>query len=166
MQSTKLRWPAALAGAIPPYGFQHIAIDAIPVASPFPAGYLRGDPQRAMTFFTESFVDELARAAGVEPLAFRVALLGGNPRLARCIQTAASHGNWDGGSGGSTLGLAACSAFGSHIGLLADASIGADQELEVRRLVAAVDCGRIVNPQLVRQQIEGGLIYALGLARA
>jgi isoquinoline 1-oxidoreductase beta subunit len=47
---------------------------------------------------------------------------------------------------------------------LADATIGADQSVEVHRLVATVDCGRIVNPQLVRQQIEGGLIYALGLA--
>ena len=96
---------------------------------------------------------------GIEPLAFRMALLGGNPRLARCIQAAASQRRLGmAAAAGSTLGLAACSAFGSHIGLLADASIGADQELEVRRLVAAVDCGRIVNPQLVRQQIEGGLI--------
>uniref|UniRef100_UPI0017DECCA1 molybdopterin cofactor-binding domain-containing protein n=1 Tax=Sphingomonas sp. TaxID=28214 RepID=UPI0017DECCA1 len=71
---------------------------------------------------------------------------------------------WDGGARGSTLGLAAASAFGSHIGLLADATIGSDQNVEVHRLVAAVDCGRIVNPQLVRQQVEGGLIYALGLA--
>jgi isoquinoline 1-oxidoreductase beta subunit len=127
---------------------------------------MRGHPQRAMTFFTESFIDELAHAAGLEPLAFRMTLLGGNPRLARCIQAAASSGGWDGGARGSTLGLAACSAFGSHIGLMANATIGADQTVEVHRLVAAVDCGRIVNPQLVRQQIEGGLIWALGLANA
>ncbi|MEO6255561.1 MAG: molybdopterin cofactor-binding domain-containing protein, partial [Sphingomicrobium sp.] len=155
----------ALDGAIPPYGFEHISIEGVAADSAFPTGYLRGHPQRAMTFFTESFIDELAHAAGAEPLAFRMALLGGNPRLAHCIQAAAAGGNWDGGAGGSTLGLAACSAFGSHIGLLADATIGADQDIEVHRLVAAVDCGRIVNPQLVRQQIEGGLIYALGLAR-
>ena len=140
------------------------SIDAVPVKSPFPTGYMRGHPQRAMTFFTESFIDELAHAAGLEPLAFRITLLGGNPRLARCIQAAASAGGWDGGARGSTLGLAACSAFGSHIGLLANATIGADQTVEVHRLVAAVDCGRIVNPQLVQQQIEGGLIWALGLA--
>jgi isoquinoline 1-oxidoreductase beta subunit len=117
-----------------------------------------------MAFFTESFIDELAHAAGLEPLAFRMAMLGPNPRLARCIQTAAAGGGWDGGARGSTQGLAAVSAFGSHIGLLADATIGADQNVEVHRLVAAVDCGRIVNPQLVQQQIESGLVYALGLA--
>ncbi|WP_309662441.1 molybdopterin cofactor-binding domain-containing protein [Sphingomonas sp.] len=154
----------ALDGAIPPYAIPDVSIDAVPVKSPFPTGYLRGHPQRAMTFFTESFIDELAHAAGLEPLAFRMTLLGGNPRLARCIQAAASAGDWDGGARGSTLGLAACSAFGSHIGLMANATIGADQAVEVHRLVAAVDCGRIVNPQLVRQQIEGGLIWALGLA--
>ena len=154
----------ALAGAIPPYAIADVSIEAVPVTTPFPTGYMRGHPQRAMTFFTESFIDELAHAAGLEPLAFRMALLGGNPRLARCIQAAAVKGGWDGGARGSTVGLAACSAYGSHIGLMADATIGADQSVEVHRLVATVDCGRIVNPQLVRQQIEGGLIWALGLA--
>ncbi|MBA2467638.1 MAG: xanthine dehydrogenase family protein molybdopterin-binding subunit [Sphingomonas sp.] len=155
---------SALGGATPPYSIPDVSIDAVPVTTAFRTGYMRGHPQRAMTFFIESFIDELAHAAGLEPLAFRMALLGGAPRLARCIQAATAAGGWDGGARGSTQGIAACSAFGSHIGLLADATIGADQSVEVHRLVAAVDCGRIVNPQLVRQQIEGGLIWALGLA--
>jgi len=54
--------------------------------------------------------------------------------------------------------------FGSHIGLLAEATIGADQRIKVSRLVAAIDAGRIVNPNLVRQQIEGGLLAALTAA--
>ena len=155
---------SSLDGAIPPYSIPDLAIESAAVTAPFRTGYLRGHPQRAMAFFTESFIDELAHAAGIEPLAFRMTLLGGRPRLARCIQAATARGGWDGGGRGSTQGIAACSAFGSHIGLLADATIGADQSVEVHRLVAAVDCGRIVNPQLVRQQIEGGLIHALGLA--
>jgi isoquinoline 1-oxidoreductase beta subunit len=155
---------SALDGAIPPYSIPDLAIESAPVTAPFRTGYLRGHPQRAMAFFTESFIDELAHAAGLEPLAFRMTLLGGRPRLARCIQAATARGGWDGGGRGSTQGIAAVSGFGSHIGLLADATIGADQSVEVHRLVAAVDCGRIVNPQLVRQQIEGGLIHALGLA--
>ena len=155
---------AALDGAVPPYAIADLSIEAVPVVAPFPTGYLRGHPQRAMAFFTESFIDELAHAAGLEPLAFRMAMLGGNPRLARCIQSAAAAGGWDGGARGSSQGLAALSAYGSHIGLLADATIGADQDVEVHRLVATVDCGRIVNPQLVRQQIESGLIHGLGLA--
>ena len=59
------------------------------------------------------------------------------------------------------LGIAGAAGFGSFIGLLAEASIGADQHIAVTRLVAAVDAGRLVNPGLVRQQIEGGLLHAL-----
>ena len=62
---------------------------------------------------------------------------------------------------GVAAGIAGAAGFGSFIGLLADAGIGSDQRIEVRRLVAAVDAGRLVNPGLVRQQIEGGLLHAL-----
>jgi isoquinoline 1-oxidoreductase beta subunit len=125
---------------------------------------MRGSPQREFTFFTESFVDELARAAGLEPLSFRMAMLGNNARLARCLQSAASLAQWDGGGPGSSMGLAGASAFGSHIGLIALASVGSDQKIKVHKLIAAVDCGRVVNSGLVRQQIEAGLIWALAQA--
>src|SRR5256885_4186899 len=62
------------------------------------------------------------------------------------------------------MGIAGCSAYGSHIGLAASASIGDDQRVKVHRLVAAVDCGRAVNSGLVTQQIESGLLW--GLAQA
>jgi isoquinoline 1-oxidoreductase beta subunit len=62
------------------------------------------------------------------------------------------------------MGIAGCTAFGSHIGLVASASIGDDQRVKVHRLVAAVDCGRAVNEGLVRQQIEAGLIWSLAQA--
>ena len=61
-------------------------------------------------------------AAGLEPLAFRMSMLGGNPRLARCLQAAARLAQWDGGGRGSSMGIAGCSAFGSHIGLVATAT--------------------------------------------
>jgi isoquinoline 1-oxidoreductase beta subunit len=125
---------------------------------------MRGSPQRELTFFTESFIDELARAAGMEPLAFRMSMLGQDARLARCLQGAARLAQWDGGGPGSTMGIAGCSAFGSHIGLVATASIGDDQRVKVHRLFAAVDCGTVVNSGLVTQQIEGGLVWALAQA--
>jgi isoquinoline 1-oxidoreductase beta subunit len=125
---------------------------------------MRGSPERELTFFTESFIDELARAAGMEPLSFRMSMLGSDPRLARCLQGAARLAQWDGGAPGSTMGMAGCSAFGSHIGLVASATIGVDQRVKVHRLAAAVDCGRVVNAGLVRQQIEAGLIWALAQA--
>jgi isoquinoline 1-oxidoreductase beta subunit len=91
-------------------------------------------------------------------------MLGGTPRLAKAIMAAATIGGWDGGAPGSNLGLACAALYGSYIGLLAEATIGADQSIKVSRLVAAVDAGRIVNSGLVRQQIEGGLLAALASA--
>jgi isoquinoline 1-oxidoreductase beta subunit len=154
----------ALDGSIPPYSIPNLLIESVPVALPFAAGYMRGSPQREFAFFTESFIDELAHAAGMEALAFRMSMLGGNGRLARCFQAATRLASWDGGGAGSTMGIAGASAFGSHIGLVATASIGSDQRVKVHRLVAAVDCGRVVNSSLVEQQIEAGLIWALAQA--
>lgn len=154
--------PAFVArGAAPPYAAAAVRIEAASVALPIACGYLRGDVEPLTAFANESFVDEMARARGVEPLAFRIGLLGGQPRLARALSTAATRGGWDGGARGSSLGLACATGFGSVIGLLAEATIGLDQRIAVTRLVAAVDAGRLVNPGLVTQQIEGGLLHAL-----
>lgn len=154
----------SLDGSVPPYAIPNVKIDAVRAALPFSAGYMRGSPNREFAFFTESFIDELARAAGMEPLAFRMSMLGENGRLARCLQSAARLAQWDGGGPGSVMGIAGVSAFGSHIGLVASASIGSDQRVKADRLVAAVDCGRTVNSGLVAQQIEAGLVWALAQA--
>ena len=156
--------PTARSGSIPPYSIPNVRIEAVEANLPMTLGYMRGSPQREFAFFTESFIDELARAAGMEPLSFRMSMLGGNGRLARCLQAAARLAQWDGGGSGSTMGIAGASAFGSHIGLVANASVGDDQRVKVHRLVAAVDCGSVVNSGLVHQQIEAGLIWALAQA--
>jgi isoquinoline 1-oxidoreductase beta subunit len=151
-------------GATPPYGIAAIRVDAVDADLAIRTGYMRGGDEAVITFATESFIDEMARALGAEPLAYRIGLLGGSPRLARAITTAAAIGGWDGGALGSNMGLACASLYDSHIGLLAEATLGADQRIKVSRLVAAVDAGRIVNPGLVRQQVEGGLLAALAAA--
>ena len=151
-------------GAVPPYGIHAIRVEAIDAGLPIRTGYMRGGSEVLTCFATESFIDEMARAMGLEPLACRMGMLGGSPRLARAITTAAAIGGWDGGGRGSSMGLACASLFGSHIGLLAEAAIGPDQRIKVSRLVAAVDAGRIVNPNLVRQQVEGSLLSALAAA--
>lgn len=148
----------------PPYGIESIRIETIDGGLPIRTGYMRGGEETIVSFANESFIDEMARRLGAEPLAYRIGLLGGAPRLARAIMTAAAIGGWDGGAPGSNLGLACASWYGSHIGLLAEATVGADQKVKVSRLVAAVDAGRIVNPGLARQQIEGGLLAALASA--
>jgi isoquinoline 1-oxidoreductase beta subunit len=153
----------AVAG-IPPYAIPNVTVEAVRPTLPFHCGYMRGSPQREFAFFTESFIDELAHAAGVEPLTFRMSMLGSNGRLARCLEGAARLAQWDGGQTGSTMGIAGYSAFGSHIGLVASASMEAGQRIKVHRLVAAVDCGRVINSGVAAQQIEAGLIWALAQA--
>src|SRR3546814_1607239 len=75
----------------------------------------------------------------IEPMSFRMQMLGGNPRLAHCLSTAAALGGWEGGIAGSGQGLACHSMAGSHIAVLVEASIDKNR-LRVGRIVAAVDC--------------------------
>ena len=155
---------SAMAGAQPPYQIPAIAIDHVPTDIGVPTGAWRSDALSYTTFFNESFVDELARAARLEPLSFRIQMLGHNPRLARALTTATALGGWDGGPAGSGMGLAALQAFGSFIATLVEIEVGSDQQIRVLRAVCAVDCGRVVNPELVKQQVEGGLIHGIAAA--
>ena len=154
----------ALPGAAAPYAIPAMRIESVAADLPIATGYMRGGSEALTAFATESFIDEMARRLGAEPFSFRMGLLGGNVRLAQVLSAVAALGRWDGGAPGSRMGLACASAFGSHIALLAEAGIGADQRIAVDRLVAVVDCGRAINPGLVRQQVEGSLLQALALA--
>ena len=88
-------------------------------------------------------------------------MLGDNPRLAQVLSTAAALAGWDGAPPGSTKGIAAHSAFGSHVALVVEIEIAASQAIVVRRATCAVDCGRVINPEIVRQQVEGGIIVGI-----
>jgi len=81
--------------------------------------------------------------------------------VARPMATVTALGGWEGGEEGSGQGIAAHSCFGSHVAMLIEAHIGKDQRIVVDRVVAAVDCGRVINPDIVRQQIEGGIVWGL-----
>jgi isoquinoline 1-oxidoreductase subunit beta len=154
---------AAVAGAVPYYRFPAFALDHHPVEIGLPTGYWRSGAHSYTAFFTESFLDELAHAASSEPLSFRVGITG-EARLVRCLSTAAALGGWEGGVPGSGQGIACHSFRGSHIALLAEAHFEDGRVPRVDRLVAAVDCGRQINPELVRQQIEGGLLFGMAAA--
>ncbi|GAA3997501.1 molybdopterin cofactor-binding domain-containing protein [Sphingomonas humi] len=149
-----------------PYGIPDVALEFAPAALPIRLGYHRGELHPALTFFTESFLDELARLGGRDPLSQRMALLSGNPRLARCLVRATALGGWDGGGAGSVMGLSAFSGYGSHIAVVAQAQLGQGGMVEVSRLVAAVDCGRVINPALLKAEVEGGMLSAIAQATA
>ncbi len=159
--------PLALEGAVPPYAIPNLVVEHVPVAIPLPTGRMRGNAHGYTCFFTESFVDELAHQARHEPLSFRMAMLGQDLRLANCLQRAATLASWGGGADGSGQGLA-CHVIGTNgirgrIALVASARRD-ETGIKVDRLTAVVDIGRIVNIDIARQQIEGGLVFGLGLA--
>ncbi len=153
----------AVEGAIPPYALPNLIVEHIPVAIPLPTGRMRGNSHGFTAFFTESFVDELAHLAGREPLSYRMAMLGHDLRLANCLQRAATLAEWGGGGDGSGQGLA-CHIIGAgRIAVIATARRD-EGGVRVDRLTAVADIGRIVNLDIARQQIEGGLVFGLGLA--
>lgn len=154
---------AALGGATPVYAIPHFAVDHCPANIGLPVGRWRGNADSYTAFFTESFVDEMAARAGTDALSYRIAMLGKAPALARCLLSVTSLGGWEGGQPGTAQGLACHSMNGSHIALMATAKPG-ENGLQVEQLVAVVDCGRIINPAIARQQIEGGLIFGLAAA--
>lgn len=155
--------PLAIDGAVPPYSIPNLSVDHFPVDLPLPTGLWRGNAHSYTAFFVESFVNELAAAAGIEPLSYRMQMLVGQTRLARCLTGVATLAGWDGGAENSGKGLACHSMYGSHIAVIATARTG-DQGVRVERISAVVDCGRLINPELARQQVEGGIIF--GLAQA
>lgn len=154
----------AVEGAEPAYAIPNLAIEHLPVDYGVECSIWRSVAHSYTAFFTESFVDELARRAGIEPLSFRMSMLGDAPRLARCLTSATRLADWDGGEQGNGMGLAAHSSFGSHVAMVVQLHIGDDQRPVIERVVAAVDCGRIINPEIVRQQIEGGIVFGMSAA--
>ena len=153
----------ALEGAQIPYAIPNISIDHFPVSMPMPTGPWRGLANSYNCFFVEGFIDELAHQAGVEPLSFRMQMLVGQTRLARCLTGVATMAGWDGGVSGSGRGIACHSMRGSHIAVIVTARNSATG-VRVDRIHAMADCGRLINPDLARQQIEGGILF--GLAQA
>jgi isoquinoline 1-oxidoreductase beta subunit len=163
--------PLAMAGAMPVYAIPDRAVDHVPVDISLPTARLRGGAHGYTAFFTESFIDECAHFAGAEPLSFRVGMLGDNPRLVACLEGAAHLSMWGGGGGGSgqgiachTMTLAAPEGLRTgHIAVVATARAEAGA-IRVESLSAWCDIGRIINRDIARQQIEGGLMFGLAYA--
>jgi isoquinoline 1-oxidoreductase beta subunit len=155
--------PMALEGAVPAYAIPNLVVDQVPVRIGLPTARMRSNAHGWTAFFTESFVDELAHKAGREPLSYRMAMLGSDTRLAECLQRVAALAQWGGGGDASGQGIA-CHVIGEgRIAVVASARRDADG-VRVDKLSAVADIGRIVNLDIARQQIEGGLIFGLGLA--
>jgi isoquinoline 1-oxidoreductase beta subunit len=116
-------------------------------------------------FFTEGFIDELAAAAKKDPFEFRRAMLGSSRRHKGVLELAAAKAGWGGKlPAGVGRGIAVVSSFGSYVAEVAEVSVAADGTPRVHRIVAAVDCGQVVNPEIVKRQVEGAIVYGLSAA--
>ncbi|MDR6392881.1 xanthine dehydrogenase family protein molybdopterin-binding subunit [Paraburkholderia phenoliruptrix] len=126
-----------------------------------PTAFWRGVGPTRSTFVVESFIDELAAEAKVDPVKYRRDLLGKTPRALNVLNTAAQAANW--GSAvpkGQGRGVSVMHAFGSYFAIIVDVAV--DQgEVAVKRVVCAVDCGMVVNPNTVEAQVQGGIIFGI-----
>ncbi len=183
-------WKYRVAGAsiiarwLPPAFQKGIDIDAVDAAVDMPydipnflVEYVRAEPRAVPTgwwrgvgpnnnvFAIESFMDELARKAGKDPIAFRRDMLGKTPRLQAALDLVVEKSNW-----GQTLpartgrGVCVQPAFGSFIATVVEAEVDEQGEVRLRRVTSAVDTGIAVNPDTIAAQVQGGLIFGLTAA--
>ncbi|HEX5653276.1 MAG TPA: xanthine dehydrogenase family protein molybdopterin-binding subunit [Chitinophagaceae bacterium] len=116
-------------------------------------------------FATESFIDELARAAGKDPLAYRLQLLEKHPRLKNVLEIAAAKAGWGKTLGtGRAMGIAAHESFGSFVADVAEVSVAKDGRIKVHKVVCVIDCGPTVNPETVHAQMESCVAFGLSAA--
>lgn len=163
--------PLACEGAMPLYAIPERAVDHVPVSLPLPTARYRGNAHAYSAFITESFIDECAHFGGAEPLSYRIGMLSGQPRLAACLVGAARMAMWGGGADASGQGIAChrmdlAAPEGTRSGFIAVVATARQEEgaIRVDQLSAWVDIGRIVNVDLARQQVEGGMLFALAQA--
>jgi isoquinoline 1-oxidoreductase beta subunit len=136
------------------YSRQEIGIDV---------GYMRSVSHAPNCFVIESFMDELAAAAGKNPYDFRVQQLAKKPRQRRVLQLAAERAGWGKAPAGRYQGMALMEGYTTHLAQVAEISI-VGGELKVHKIVCVVDCGQMVNPRIVESQIESGIVFGLSAA--
>lgn len=148
----------------PPYGFPHYRLEAIVPDGIVPVGFWRSVGHSHTAFFDESFIDEIAHFQKKDPVELRRALLAARPRHLKVLETAAAAAGWGSAlPAGTGRGIALRASFGSIVAQVAEVEID-DGTIRVKRVTCAVDCGRVVDPAIVRAQMESGIIYGLSAA--
>lgn len=146
---------------IPNLGVTYVRID-----TPVPVGFWRSVGSSHNAFVVESMMDELAHRAGADPVEFRLAHLGGSPHAYAVVKTASMKGGWGKPlPAGRGRGFAFHRSFDTNVAMVAEVEVDrASGKLTVHRVVCAVDCGPVVNPDIVRSQFEGAVCFGLSAA--
>ena len=146
-----------------PYAIDNLRVVSHNVVLPVPPLWWRSVGHSHTGFAVETFVDELLQMGGKDAVEGRLELLSGEPRLAGVLRRAAEMAGWgDAVPQGRRRGVAAVKSFGTYVAQVAEVSRGENGAPRVHKVWCAVDCGVAVNPNIVRQQMEGGLGYGLG----
>lgn len=145
-----------------PYSIPNLFVDLHSPKIGVPVQWWRSVGHSNTAFVVESFIDELAHAANKDPYTFRHQMLGDYPRHRAVLELAAEKAGWrDSLSGERGRGLAVHSSFGSFVAQVAEVSVSSEGKVRVHRVVCAVDCGRVTNPDTVKAQMEGGIVFGL-----
>lgn len=161
IDSTSVEGAANIGYAIP-----NIAVDLSTTKAGVPVLWWRVVGSSHTTFAVETFIDEVAYAAGADPFTFRRKLLEHQPRMKGVLELAADKAGWSSGPlpKGRGRGIAVCEAFNSFVAQVAEVSVDDAGRVKVDRVVCAVDCGTAVNPDIIKAQMEGGIGFGLGAA--
>jgi isoquinoline 1-oxidoreductase beta subunit len=147
-----------------PYGFANQHMAHVSTRMGVPIGFWRSVGHSHNAFFSESFIDELAFETKQDPVAFRLSLLTQTPRYAAVLKMAADKAKWGAAlPSGHAHGVALHKSFGSIVAQVAEVSMK-EGVLRVHRVVCAIDCGTVVNPDTVAQQVESSVSFALSAA--
>jgi isoquinoline 1-oxidoreductase beta subunit len=149
-----------------PYTFPNVLVDYVRQEPPgIVTGWWRGVGPTHNIFVVESFIDELAAAAKQDPVDYRRALLGKSPRARAVLDLATEKATWSRPlPKGHGRGVSVQHAFGSYLAQVAEVAVSKEGEVRVQRVVCAVDCGICVNPDTVKAQMEGGIIFGITAA--
>jgi isoquinoline 1-oxidoreductase beta subunit len=147
------------------YGIPNLQVDLHTPKNEVPVQWWRSVGHSHTGFSVEAFLDEVAHAGGKDPYELRRTLLAGQPRMLAVLDLAAQKANWGSAlPAGRARGIATHFSFDSYVAQVAEISVEKDGTVRVHRVVAAVDCGRTVNPDTVKAQLEGGIIFGLTAA--
>jgi isoquinoline 1-oxidoreductase beta subunit len=148
-----------------PYAVNNIRVGCVLTQTSVPVMFWRSVGYSQNAFAVESFVDEMARAAGADPLEFRRRMLVGRPDILHLLDVLAEKGDWGKPlPTGSGRGVALSESHGTSVGQIAEVAVTPDGTVRVERVVVAVDCGHVVNSHILTTQMESAVVYGLTAA--
>jgi isoquinoline 1-oxidoreductase beta subunit len=156
--------PTSVEGAVDlPYAVPHFQVDYCRLDGPVPVGAWRSVGHSQNVFVVESFLDEVAELAGADPCEYRLRHIV-DARLRAVVELAAARAQWNVPlPAGRARGIACSANYGSYMAEVAEVSV-TEGKVRVHRVVAAIDCGQVINPDTVRAQVEGSIVYGLTAA--